>query len=143
MSGRYVRPTVAGWLTPTLIAPWLSTYAAVTAVAALGLDLGLFGKVLGWVAGMLVGSVWAFAFCLVLVVVDVALLAVKVRTLPSGRRGWGTAFLAPLLVFGAYTVAPPYTFIKYGPWSVAAAVAVPMVLVAIATRVIAGIKPLR
>ncbi len=33
MPPRYVRPTVGGWLTPTLIAPWLSAYASVTALA--------------------------------------------------------------------------------------------------------------
>ena len=29
---------------------------------------GLFGKVLGWTVGMLVGSVWAFVFCTLLVI---------------------------------------------------------------------------
>ena len=100
MSERYVRPTVAGWLTPTLIAPWISVYGAVTAFAALGVDWGLFGKIAGWAVGMLVGSVWAFVFCLMLMLVDLALLAVRVRTLPAGKRGWGTALAAPLMVFG-------------------------------------------
>ena len=86
MAERYVRPTVAGWLTPTLIAPWISVYGVVTAVAALGIDRGLFGKVLGWTVGMVVGSVWAFVFCTLLVLVDLALLGVKVRTLPAGKR---------------------------------------------------------
>ena len=81
---RYVRPTVAGWLTPTLIAPWISVYTAVTAIAVLGIDYGLFGKVVGWAVGMLVGSVWAFVFCTLLVLVDLTLLGVKVRTLPAG-----------------------------------------------------------
>lgn len=143
MTQRYVRPTVAGWLAPTLIAPWISVYGAVTAYAALGLDWGRFGKVAGWAAGMLVGSVWAFTFCTVLVVVDVLLLAVRVRTLPAGKRGWGAAFAAPLAVFGVYGVAPPHTFWPYGGWGVAAAVLVPMVLVALVVRVLAGVKPPR
>lgn len=143
MSERYVRPTVAGWLTPTLIAPWISVYGAVTAFAALGVDWGLFGKIAGWAVGMLVGSVWAFAFCLMLLLVDLALLGVRVRTLPAGKRGWGTSLLAPLMVFGIYGVAPPHTFWPYGGWGVAAAVLAPMALVAIFIRVIAGRKPLR
>lgn len=143
MAERYVRPTVAGWLTPTLIAPWLSVYGAVTAIAALGIDRGLFGKVLGWTVGMLVGSVWAFVFCALLLVVDLALLGVKVRTLPAGKRGWALSFLSPLLVLGTYVAVPPYKFYAAGPWAIAAAVAIPMILVAIGTRVFAGTKPLR
>jgi hypothetical protein len=140
---RYVRPTVAGWLTPTLIAPWITVYGVVTAVAALGIDRGLFGKVLGWTVGMVVGSVWAFVFCALLVVVDLALLGVKARTLPAGKRGWFKSLLSPLAVFGAYVVVPPYKFYAAGPWAIAAAVVVPMIVVAIASRVIAGVKPPR
>ncbi len=143
MSERYVRPTIAGWLTPTLIAPWISVYGAVTAFALLGVDWGLFGKIAGWAVGMLVGSVWAFAFCFMLILVDLALLAVRVRTLPAGKRGWGASLLAPLMVFGIYGVAPPHTFWPYGGWGVAAAVLAPMALVAIFMRVFAGRKPLR
>jgi hypothetical protein len=143
MSSKYVRPTVAGWLTPTLIAPWLSTYGVVTAAAALGIDHGPWGKALGWLLGMVVGSVWAFVFCLFLVLVDLALLGIKVRTLPAGKRGWLTSLVSPLMVFGVYTVAPPYAFWKSGPWTVAAVALVPMVVVAILTRVFGGSKPPR
>ena len=143
MSERYVRPTVGGWLRPTLIAPWLSTYGAVTAIALLGIDRGLFGKGIAWALGMTIGTVWAFAYCLMLVVVDLLLLGVKVRTLPAGRRGWAAAFVSPLAVFGAYVVVPPYKFYAYGPWALAAAVLVPMLVAAIATRVLTGVKPPR
>lgn len=143
MAERYVRPTVAGWLTPTLIAPWLSVYGAVTAIAVLGIDHGLFGKVLGWTVGMVVGSVWAFVFCTLLVIVDLLLLGVKVRTLPAGKRGWATAFLSPIACLGAYVAVPPYKFYAAGPWAIAAAVAVPMIVVAIAGRVFGGTKPPR
>lgn len=143
MSERYVRPTVAGWLTPTLIAPWVSVYGAVTAYAALGVDWGLFGKVAGWAVGMLVGSVWAFAFCLMLVLVDVLLLGIRVRTLPAGKRGWLTGLVSPLMVFGVYGVAPPHTFWPYGWWGVAAAVLAPMFVVALLVRIFGGQKTLR
>ena len=143
MAERYVRPTVAGWLTPTLLAPFISVYGAVTAIAALGIDRGVFGKVLGWVAGMAIGTVWAFVFCLFLVFADLVLLGVKVRTLPAGKRGWLTSLLSPLAVFGIYVFAPPYKFYAYGPWAIAAAILVPMLFVAIGTRVFGGQKPLR
>lgn len=143
MSERYVRPTVGGWLRPTLIAPWISTYGAVTAIALLGIDRGIFGKGVAWALGMAVGTVWAFVYCLMLVAVDLLLLGVKARTLPAGGRGWGTAFVSPLAVFGAYVAVPPYKFYAYGPWAIAAAVLAPMLVVAIATRVLTGIKPPR
>ena len=92
---------------------------------------------------MLVGSVWAFAFCTLLVVVDLALLGVKVRTLPAGKRGWAVSLLSPLAVFASYIAVPPYRFYASGPWAIAAAVLVPMVAVAIVSRVFAGSKPLR
>ena len=140
MSDRYVRPTIAGWLAPTMIAPWISVYGAITAFAALGVDWGLFGKVAGWTVGMIVGSVWAAAFVAMLALVDVLLLAVKVRTLPSGSRGWATGLLSPLMVFGIYGAAPPHTFWRYGGWGVAAAVLVPMFAIALVTRVAGGRK---
>jgi hypothetical protein len=143
MSQRYVRPTVAGWLTPTLIAPWISVYGAVTAMAVLGIDRGLFGKVLGWTVGMVVGSVWAFAFCALLLVVDLLLLGARVRTLPVGRRGWAAGLLSPLAVFATYVAVPPYRFYPAGPWAIAAAVLVPMVVVALGARLFAGAQPLR
>jgi hypothetical protein len=126
-----------------LIAPWISVYGAVTAVAALGIDRGLFGKVLGWTVGMAVGSVWAFVFCALLVMVDLALLGVKVRTLPAGRRGWAASFLSPLAVLAAYVAVPPYKFYAAGPWAIAAAVLVPMIVVAVGTRMFVGQKPPR
>lgn len=143
MSERYVRPTVGGWLAPTLLAPWVSTYGVVTAVAVLGIDRGLFGKSVAWAMGMAVGSAWALSFCLLLVLVDVLLLGVKVRTLPVGGRGWLASLLSPLAVFATYVAVPPYSFWRSGPWAVAAAVAAPMIAVALVTRVVSGRKPPR
>lgn len=140
---RYVRPTVGGWLRPTLLAPWISVYGAVTAFVTLGLDKGVFGKSVAWVAGIAAGSVWAFVFCAMLIAVDLLLLGVRVRTLPAGRRGWGTAFLSPLAVFAVYSAVPPYQYYKMGPWAVVAAVLVPMLAVAVVSRVAFGQKPLR
>lgn len=143
MTERYVRPTIGGWLTPTLVAPWISVYTSVTALAVLGVDWGIFRKVAGWAVGMLVGSVWAFAFCLVLVLVDVALLAARARTLPVGRVGWSGSLFAPLFVFGAYAVVPPHSFWRHGVAGIAAALVIPMVVVALAVRLFAGQRPPR
>ena len=143
MTSRYVRPTLGGWFRPAFFGPWLGASAVVTALCALGLDLGLFGKVVGWSVGMVVASVWATAYVVVLLAVDVALLAVRVPTLPTGRRAWASSVLAPALVLGAYRLVPPHGFYKSGPWAVLAAALAPMVVVALATRVVAGARPPR
>jgi len=143
MAERYVRPTVAGWLTPTLIAPWITVYGAVTAGVMLGLDWGKAGKIAAWTAGMIAGSVWSFVFCAMLVAIDLALLAVKVRTLPAGKRGWAMAFLSPLPPLGVYLFLPWKTISLSGPWTVAAAVLIPMFFAAILSRIFSGKKPPR
>jgi hypothetical protein len=143
MAERYVRPTVAGWLTPTLIAPWISVYAAVTGAVLLGLDWGRAGKIAAWTAGMVAGSVWSFVFCAMLVLVDLGLLAVKIRTLPAGTRGWGMAFVSPLPALGVYAFLPWKSLGLSGPWTVAAAILIPMAVTAIGSRILAGRRPLR
>lgn len=143
MAEKYKRPTVGGWLSSTLIAPWISVYGAITAICALGIDRGLLGKGVAWAVLMTLGTVWTFVFCLTLVLVDVSLLAVKVRTLPSGKRGWGTALLSPLVCGAVYSVYPWKALLATGPWGVAGALLAPMVIVAILVRVFAGQKTLR
>ena len=76
-------------------------------------------------------------------VVDLLLLGVRVRTLPAGRKGWFVSLLSPLAVFGAYVASPPYKYYAGGPWAIAAAVLIPMAVVAIVSRVAGGTKPLR
>ena len=141
-SERYVRPTVAGWLTPTLIAPWVTAYGATLALALFHFD-NLFGRAFGIAAGLLIASVWSFVYCAMLMVVDLLLLGVRIRTLPAGKKGWLVSLLSPLAVFGAYVASPPYKYYAGGPWVIAAAVLVPMALVAIVSRVAGGSKPPR
>jgi hypothetical protein len=144
MAEKYVRPTVGGWLRPTLLAPWISVYGAVTLGALFGFDYGgKAGKIAAWIAGMLAGSVWAFVFCTMLILIDLALLGIKIRTLPAGKRGWLGAFLAPLPAFAVYSVLPWKTIALSGPWSVAGAVLIPMAIVAIIGRFVSGQKPPR
>jgi hypothetical protein len=73
----------------------------------------------------------------------VFLLAIRVRTLPAGKKSWLASIVAPWMVFGVYAVAPPHTFWPYGGWGVAAAVLAPMAVVGLLVRLFAGQKPLR
>ncbi len=137
---RYVRPTVIGWLGPTMLGPWLSVYSVVSLYAAFGPEGRFLGRWAMWAMGMLAGSLVAAMYVLVLVLVDVLLLALRARTLPTGRRAWGMSLGSPLLLGISYVVFAPHGFYKYGPWAIAAALLVPMVVSAFGVRIFAGKK---
>jgi hypothetical protein len=130
---------IGRWLLPTMFAPALSTYGAVGLYSIFGGHDGIARWAI-LVLGLLIGTLWSALYTLVLALVDVALLALRLRMLPSGRRGWGLSGGSPLLVFSIYTVFPPASFYKYGPWGVLAAIVAPMVAVAALTRVLLGEK---
>ncbi len=137
---RYVRPTVTGWLGPTMIGPWISVYSAVSLYAAFGPEGRFLGRWAMWAMGMLAGSLVAAIYVLVLVTVDVLLLALRRRMLPTGRRAWGMALGSPLLIGLSYALFAPHGFYKYGPWAIAAALFVPMLVSAFGVRIFAGQK---
>jgi len=139
---KYVRPTIAGWLTPTLIAPWIASYASTAAFLALGVDFGKWHTA-AWVVGLVFAGVFAATFSLMLVVIDLLLLAVRVRTFASGKRAWLGTFLAVPAIFSCYVAVPPHKFWASGGWGVAAAVFVPMFIGALGLRIFAGRKPLK
>jgi hypothetical protein len=143
MPVRYVRPTFRGWIVPTLVGPLVSVYTTVTFVALLWGDVGTIWRGVGWVAGMVFGTVWAGLYMALLGLVDVALLAVRVRTLPVGRRAWAMALGCPVLIAGVYKLIPPYKFYASGPWGVVLAFLLPMVLVTLVARVAFGTRPPR
>lgn len=137
---RYVRPTVAGWLGPTMLGPWVSVYGAVSAYAAFGPEGRFLGRWAMWAMGMLAGSLVAAMYVAVLVTVDVLLLALRRRMLPTGPRAWGMALGSPLLVGVSYLAFAPHGFYKLGPWAIAAALLLPMVVSAFGVRLFAGTK---
>lgn len=140
---RYVRPTIAGWLVPTLFGPWLSVAMAVTLAATLGSDFHWAGRLIGWGLAMVLASGWAALYVVVLVVVDLVLLVAKARTLPARRRAWVHATVSPLAVMATYAALPARAVARGGPWVVAAALVVPMIGAAVATRVAFGERPPR
>jgi uncharacterized membrane protein YozB (DUF420 family) len=137
---RYVRPTVGGWLTPLLLGPWLSIFVAVTLYAFVGPEFKFISRWIIWAIGMLSGTVLGLTYVLLLALVDVALLAVRVRAFSTGKRGWLAATLSPFVFMATYAVLRPWTYWKGGPWTVVAILLVPMVATAIGTRVLYGAK---
>jgi hypothetical protein len=93
-----------------------------------------------WGIGMLAGSIVAFTYMLLLALIDVLLLAIRVRQLPTGKRAWASAFGSPLVFLGSYAVLEPWAYWKGGPWTVLGIVVVPMIVTAIVSRVFFGAK---
>lgn len=143
MPQRYVRPTIRGWILPTIVGPFVSVYLIVSLAALFMGDIGTIWRGVGWFAGMMFGTVWAGIYVFVLALLDVGLLVVKLRTLPIGRRAWLMALGCPAVIAMVYKVIPPYGFYGSGPWGVVLAFLAPMVLVTIIARVAFGSKPLR
>jgi hypothetical protein len=113
-----------------LLGPWLAVHVT---IALLG-PLGFAGKTF---VDHVVGSVWAVMYGAMLVFADVALLGAKARALPTGVRAWAASTLSPLAVFGAYFVAPPNHADGYvPPVNIVTFLLLPMVVVALATRLL-------
>ncbi len=138
---RYVRPTVAGWLLPTTVGTFIASYGAVSLYAALGPLPDLVPRTVFWIVGMAVATGWSLLFLLVQSLVDLALLAVRVRTLVNGKAAWFSGLVAPLLPLATYAVYSPHRWWKLGPWAVVAAVLVPMLVSAVGVRLFAAKKP--
>ena len=139
---KYVRPTIARWLAPTVIGLWIASYAWTAAFLALGVDFGKWHSA-AWVVGLIFAGVFAFAYSLVLVLLDLLLLAVRVRTFATGKRAWLGTFLSVPAIFSCYLAVPPHKFWATGGWGVAAAVFIPMFVGALGLRIFAGRKPLK
>jgi len=138
---RYVRPTIGGWIRPVMFGPTLGVYTAVSLYAALGPGGGIVGRWGQWALGMAVGTLVAGIYVVVLALVDVALLALRVRVLPTGRRAWAMSAGSPLLVMLSYAVSSPFSYYRYGPWAIAAAFLAPMLVVATLVRIFGGKVP--
>jgi hypothetical protein len=140
MSETYRRPTLIGWLVPASIGPFVVAYVA----AILGAAFGPVGGHLRWVVlvvGLAVATLWASVYVLLATIVDVALLSMKVRTLPTGKNGWIQGFAAPAASLAMYAIHPPHKWFALGPWAVVIAVLVPPVIAIALSRIFLGKKP--
>jgi hypothetical protein len=137
---RYRRPSIAGWLAPLLLGPWPSILAVVMAYAFLGPAIPYVPRGVVAGVGLLLGALAGSVYIALVAVLDVLLLAVRLRTLPTGARGWSAMLVSPLAFLGAYVVVKPWTFWKGGPWTVLVVLAIPLVITAVTTRVLFGVR---
>src|SRR5262245_7592434 len=89
------RASIGRWLRPTMLGPVLSTYSAVGLYTAFGGHDGL-ARWAVLMLGLLLGTLWAGLYTLLLTLIDVALLGLRFRALPHGKRGWGPSTGSPL-----------------------------------------------
>jgi len=100
------------WLRPTILGPFLGSYALVTyahLVYGERADEVLFAgqHFDSWVVSILLTSFVAAALVVSLIVADVGLLRMKMRRLPTGLGAWLGALLAPIaLHFGWMALLP-------------------------------------
>ena len=137
---RYRRPSIAGWLAPLLLGPWPAIVASVTAYAFWGPAVPYVPRGVVAGVGLLLGALAGSVYIALVAALDVLLLAVRLRTLPTGARGWSTMLASPLAFLLAYNVLRPWTFWKGGPWTVLFVLAIPLVVTAVATRVLFGVR---
>ena len=98
------------WLRPTLLGPFVTTWAFVT-LGHLGSGSSFLEHVLpfgerldGWLVGMLVMSFFAAMIVVGLLTADLALLRAGLRKLPTGGRAWLSALVAPVAVWISWAV---------------------------------------
>ncbi len=137
----YKRASIPGWIFPVMIAPFLVAYGSVAAYSFLGPLPDYVPRTAFLVVGLAVATLWAPIFAAIQAAIDLLLLAVRLRALENGLRAWGRACLASLIPIASYLAYSPHRWWKMGPWTVAIAALVPMVVSAIVVRVALGRRP--
>lgn len=95
------------WARCTLIGPFVPLYAVVTLAAFLGQVARVTdGRTDTWAAAMLLASFVGSLVVVCLVAVDVILLKVKLRRLPTGFLGWLSSMSSPIAVLVWLVVLP-------------------------------------
>ena len=92
------------WLQPTLLGPLLTLWGLATFLSMLfGAAAASLGKVDTWAVLMMWATFIGSAIGVITVGIDVFLLQLKWRALPTGGRAWLASMLTPLLVYVAWT----------------------------------------
>ena len=129
---------VIPWLLPTLIGPLVGACLYVFVVAQV-VSLPVPVPTFAWVVAAAIASGLAFVVGCMMVATDVALLRLKLRTPPTGWRAWAMGIAAPLPVMFAWQKLVKYAISGWPQLLVT--FFLPMLVVALASRVLLGTRP--
>jgi len=128
---------LASWIGPTYVGAIASSWVAITAYLFLAKPNPVLGNPwLTWLILVAVATPIASVLATTMVVVDVLLLKLKVRALPTGKPAWGMALLAPVPVAAALWYLLPGS--AASATALALSVAAPVLASALAVRLSLG-----
>ncbi|GAC1351886.1 MAG: hypothetical protein NVS3B20_02620 [Polyangiales bacterium] len=129
--------TIARWLRPLVFGTLLGAWACATESAY----LVRFGNFLPWAGTikwflfMAIATLFAAMQAIAFGAVDVVLLSLKLRVLPTGKAAWFAALIAPHVIGIIVRVRPPWHAGTLGIYLAA------MLIVALALRLAVGRRP--
>lgn len=129
---------IVPWLLPTLIGPLLGACLYVLLVAKV-VSLPIPIPTFAWVVAAVIASSLAFVVGCMMVATDVALLKMKLRSPPTGWRAWAMGIAAPLPVLFAWQKLVKFAITGWP--QLLLTFFLPMVLVALASRILLGTRP--
>jgi hypothetical protein len=129
---------IAPWLLPTFIAPMVGAALYVLLIART-VDLPIKLPLAVWIIAAVVASGFSLLIGGMMAFTDVALLKLKLREPPTGLRVWLMGLLAPMPVL--FTWQKLIHFVKYGVVPALLAFFLPMLVVALASRLLLGKRP--
>ena len=127
------------WLQPTLLGPLLTLWGLATFLSMLiSAAAATNGTVDTWAVLMMWATLIGSAIGVITVGVDVLLLKLKWRALPSGGRAWLASMLTPVLVYVLWT---QLWWLPESEMTFVAFILLPMVGCSFATRMLFGTRP--
>jgi len=134
--GRWFRPVLFG----TLLGAWAFAIASALLYSTDWVPSWIPGVgLIKWTLFLVVCTVVGFVHALVLGLVDVLLLSLKVRELPTGGRAWGTAFAGPIAVGLVLKLWPSIRLESISMWMLS--MLIPMIGISLALRLGFGKRP--
>ena len=130
--------SLTSWMGPAFLGTILSSWVSVTLFVLLGKPAPVVHPLLTWALLVLPATGVAFGLATTMLVVDVLLLKVKMRAVPTGGPAWAMALVSPLLVGVSYWLYRPGYHGGVGAMLVS--IAGPVVLSAVVVRVAFGKK---
>jgi hypothetical protein len=129
---------IAPWLLPTFIAPMLGASLYVLLISR-AVELPIKVPTVVWIIAAMVASGVSLVIGFMMALTDVALLKLKLREPPTGWRVWLMGMMAPTPVL--FTWQKLLRFAMHGVVPALIAFFVPMLIVALVTRLFLGTRP--